>query len=375
MQSTATTPPPPGMNYISSLGPSLSYLLVGTVFSSFLIPIGLALLFFSNSRTRRQPIFLLNMLALSVGIALNIVNVYIEIHSMLSPATKISNASTIAFPVLSWAGPVLVECILLVRLVAVFPPKITSRAKLVAIFAFPIANKAGRLVIWGIYMYRYSTLSIASNSSVQGGEKAWVNTLLTINKVEWILELFDNAYISALFLYRLRGRRSPAEPMTVLRSPSMARRIRGLFFVALSNFVFPVVFSIAQLILLCASPNAAENYVRTGTVYLANVYVNIISVVFATVWTTGTSWQQAQGLADPDEDESATPSFAELHVSVLGSHHVAQPPSTHEKAIVPSRRSTSSASSDMHMVRGEDLGSKDVELPVQVVPTGLVHHV
>ena len=64
-------PPPPGLNYIASTKIAVRDLLIAHSFTILLIALLVALLYFSTKRTRRQPIFLLNvftiLLALSVG--------------------------------------------------------------------------------------------------------------------------------------------------------------------------------------------------------------------------------------------------------------------------------------------------------------------
>ena len=64
-------PPPAGLNYIAPIKVALRDLLITHSFSIILIALLIALLYFSTKRSRRQPIFLLNvftiLLALSVG--------------------------------------------------------------------------------------------------------------------------------------------------------------------------------------------------------------------------------------------------------------------------------------------------------------------
>lgn len=64
-------PPPPGLNYIAPIQIAVRDLMIAHSFSVLLVALLIALLYFSTKRTRRQPIFLLNvftiLLALSVG--------------------------------------------------------------------------------------------------------------------------------------------------------------------------------------------------------------------------------------------------------------------------------------------------------------------
>ena len=70
-QVTAPPPPPPGLVYVASTKIAVRDLLIAHSFSILLVSLLIALLYFSTSRSRRQPLFLLNvftiLLALSVG--------------------------------------------------------------------------------------------------------------------------------------------------------------------------------------------------------------------------------------------------------------------------------------------------------------------
>ena len=64
-------PPPPGLNYIAPIRIAVRDLLIAHTFSILLVSLLISLLYFSTNRSRRQPIFWLNvftiLLALSVG--------------------------------------------------------------------------------------------------------------------------------------------------------------------------------------------------------------------------------------------------------------------------------------------------------------------
>ena len=71
----APSPPPPGLNYIAVISPVLRSVLLGHSFLVLLLPLVYGLLFFSTPKTRRQPVFVLNVfnicLAIAVGIMLD----------------------------------------------------------------------------------------------------------------------------------------------------------------------------------------------------------------------------------------------------------------------------------------------------------------
>ncbi|KAJ6632115.1 hypothetical protein B0H10DRAFT_4842 [Mycena sp. CBHHK59/15] len=70
--------PPPRTNWLAVLQPSITLVMIGTVFTSFLVPMLIALLFFSTTRSRRLAIFHLNILAIIMGIVEGILNAYCE---------------------------------------------------------------------------------------------------------------------------------------------------------------------------------------------------------------------------------------------------------------------------------------------------------
>ncbi len=68
-------------------------------------------------------------------------------------------------------------------------------------------------------------------------------------------------------------------------------RLRGLFWVAVFNFVFPVLLNITLIVF-----NFQDLSVDHGAdVMVVNIYVDIICVVLATVWCSGTHWQSSTG--------------------------------------------------------------------------------
>ena len=96
--------------------------------------------------------------------------------------------------------PWITEAALLVRVIVVF--NLTHRRVLytVSLLAFPILIKITRAVLIIIFLvqWRRDTLNGGANQfSTTQNLNTW------IVKTSWILELFDNGYISFLFLWRL----------------------------------------------------------------------------------------------------------------------------------------------------------------------------
>ncbi len=81
------TPPPPGLNYMAALDPSIKFLLIGTACSAMLIPLAIALFFFSNSVVRRQPVFILNVLMIALGLGEGALTIFTQVSLILHEVT------------------------------------------------------------------------------------------------------------------------------------------------------------------------------------------------------------------------------------------------------------------------------------------------
>ncbi len=73
------SPPPPGMNYIAAIEPSLNFLLIGAISSSFLVPIAIALFFLSTPALRKRPVFILNVISIMLGLCQGALGIYNQV--------------------------------------------------------------------------------------------------------------------------------------------------------------------------------------------------------------------------------------------------------------------------------------------------------
>ncbi|KAI0351194.1 hypothetical protein OH77DRAFT_1358019, partial [Trametes cingulata] len=273
-------PPPPGLNYVAAIEPSLQLLLVGTVFASFLVPITIALFYFSTPRIRRQPIFILNVIAIALALTEGAVNTYNQTRAIL--ALPVSIHSDIVFECMVILVPLFTESILVFRVVAAYPPHRMSWPQRIAIY-FPIATfKISRLAVNITFAVTWINLAKHSANPLVAGEFGW-NSAYT--KVEWFLQMFDTTYTSILFLARLQphtyGRDRVIQSVSTSSTESYSSRIRTLFWIASSNFVFPVLLNLAQLILLFRD----RDFVHGTLVFMVDTYVEVIGVLLATVWS------------------------------------------------------------------------------------------
>lgn len=91
--------------------------------------------------------------------------------------------------------------------------------------------------------------------------------------------------------------------LTSFRTESVSQRIKGLFWISVSNFVFPLILGIVQLVLYLSIP---DDYLTALYIEVANLHVIVIGVVFATVWMAEGNWASSRGIS-PDSIPNLTP--------------------------------------------------------------------
>ncbi|PSS31036.1 hypothetical protein PHLCEN_2v2368 [Hermanssonia centrifuga] len=94
-------------------------------------------------------------------------------------------------------------------------------------------------------------------------------------RVEFFLQVFDNAYICIS-----------------VNIASYASKLRGLFWIASSSFVFPVMLSLAQIIFLYVASDDI-NLVYVTLLFYVNDIVEIVCALVATLLVVGNSAQEA----------------------------------------------------------------------------------
>lgn len=159
---------------------------------------------------------------------------------------------------------------------------------MIALLALPVIIKLARAVINIFYLVQWH-----SHSSISPVDSRAL-TVCAIWSVQssWILELLDNTYISALFLLRLGS-----HVYTSLRlsdssegssQSTFVMKLRTLFWIASTNFVFPLIFGLCQVVLIFT-----DNAVTAMSIKIVNTYVAIISTVLATIWASTTSYHSS----------------------------------------------------------------------------------
>ncbi|KAI9065226.1 hypothetical protein FKP32DRAFT_1568348 [Trametes sanguinea] len=266
---------------ISATKASLKLLLVGTACSSILVPITVALFFFSTAQIRRQPIFLLNVVSVVLGIVEGILTGYSMVQSMLGMPAARSVGTTYAMLVI--LIPLFTESILILRVYAVYPPWYLTRSVRAAVYGPIVVFKATRIAISVSFIVQWQKMLRDSTDPLQTAAAAW-RTPFT--KCEWILQLLDNSYTSTLFLIKLRSvfvhnqQLSRSSGSTTSEDP-YARRLKVLLWIAASNFVIPVMLNILQLVFAFRE----TDFIDGICVFLVNNYVEIVGTILATIWS------------------------------------------------------------------------------------------
>ncbi|TFY77890.1 hypothetical protein EWM64_g6125 [Hericium alpestre] len=150
--------------------------------------------------------------------------------------------------------------------------------------AFPVLLKIGRIVNITIYLANYAQKihSLAVSKTPAGAASVLVTSKFPNVKIEWFFQIFDDAYSSLIFLLRLHIGSSRSSKIALQSTSSFGQRLKTLFWISVTNFVFPVMLSIAQLVIYMAS----SNYLLALYVEMANFHLTIIGVAFATLWST-----------------------------------------------------------------------------------------
>ncbi|KIJ69980.1 hypothetical protein HYDPIDRAFT_104649 [Hydnomerulius pinastri MD-312] len=347
-EAAAAPPPlPPGLNAIAAIRPALIDIMIGHTFTVILIPLLIALFYFSNAHSRRQSIFILNVFTLCLAFAVGIMGDSRAINTTLSPTHPFPVSYDILMGVLGAVQSILVDIILLVRLISVHPYSHVGPKRFFLITALPITLKIGRFI--NLIMFVVA-LAKAANRPNPGA--AFANLWLTAPylKIEWFAQLIDNIYASTVFLWTLRARNKGRRGSVSINSKlSFTKRLQTLFWIAVSNFVFPALFSVAQIIVVYR----AVDPVAINQICLANTSIAVIGVVFATVWAGSVKRRMDETYATAPQVESSEPKskvgviqFAPRHLLSDGTYTTSQTRSTYGESFFEMDQKTHSENFD-----------------------------
>ncbi|KAI5995814.1 hypothetical protein F5J12DRAFT_368258 [Pisolithus orientalis] len=259
------------------------YILVVAIapFCGCLLTLLVILFAFSTPASRSLLVFKLNVVAILVALVTSILNGYINARGLLDPfAPEIAFSICFTFALFALGSPLFYDSILLLRVLAFYPIRSTPPLMLAKVLTVPILVKCGRLVCLSLFLHDYYV-----KSAIYGPATDWFRNPYVTS--EWVLQVIDNMYSCGFFLYELYARGSM---ISKFRSgTTMIRLIRNIFLISCANFVFPVIFNIAQIICI----TTARSYLATTLLLLINGHVSVIGVLGATIWARAQSYTKA----------------------------------------------------------------------------------
>jgi len=207
-------------------------------------------------------------------------SIVILIRTLIDPINGLPRPALLFYVAMTASTDLFIDSILLFRVVAVFPPRRTSFATLCAIFGPLISLKIGRIANLIVFLINFTEKTRTARNL---GQLAIVSPTLAGPKIGWALQMVDNMSCSGIFLWKLNQARSLS--IRIREDDGGAKhsypaQLRALFWIAVTNFVFPVFFNIAQYILIFRDSDNNDYWI----VLVTNIYVQIIGVLFATVW-------------------------------------------------------------------------------------------
>ncbi|PFH53687.1 hypothetical protein AMATHDRAFT_924 [Amanita thiersii Skay4041] len=282
-------PPPPGLNFIASIKSPLYNVIIAHTFTSFLLPLIIALFYFSTPRSRRQPTFVLNVVNICLAMTAGSLLDARAVRFILSPLNPPPLSWNITIGCLGAVQTILVDIILLLRLVAVYPRSYIGGRRFVLLITLPILLKGMRIA--NLIAFIKALTDATRDPATANSRIASVWAHSPYLKIEWVSQMVENTYASGFFLWRLHLKNWEHRNVTTgSSSASFTERLRVLFSIALGNFIFPMLFSVVQLIVVFREVHVSI----INVIVLVNTSIAVIGVVFATVWAESSNWVQDQ---------------------------------------------------------------------------------
>ncbi|KAI0365878.1 hypothetical protein BV20DRAFT_709389 [Pilatotrama ljubarskyi] len=310
-----------GMSRIDSstpTTPALGLLLVGTAGAVLLIP--LAILFYSHAGKQTRLFSLLSLFVIALGLVEGAADIYVQVQAIQGEKVNSSLSRTLVS--LAFIIPVIVQVALVPSLVALYPWHTLSPLRRVAVYGATLTLIVTRVFFVTLCIHGIVTQIPDSDLAAASWQGVWITTY---SKIAWSVQLANDLYASWLLLLRVRQEPMPDEHLTgrQLRHDTQHNATTGRCAPALmavaSSFVVPVAFSLAQLVLGILDDPRQERFSALYLI-LANVYVQIISLLFVGVWYPGIAATALYPETSITRSEHASPRDAMRFLSPLPEH-------------------------------------------------------
>ncbi|KAH8824767.1 hypothetical protein DL96DRAFT_1610722, partial [Flagelloscypha sp. PMI_526] len=280
------SPSPLGYVSAAAIRPLVHFLILNAVWSSILVLMFFFMFFLSTSQIRRTTLFIMNMVAVVLGVFAGIFHVDSMTRAILYPNTPSGRGIQIFSPVISMILPIYIDCILSVRLYIVYPRSMTSPLYLAIIFVPVVALKVLRTINATYFLLRFSQ-HLEHDTSIW---EAFV-TLLSETpclQIEWISGLIDNCWASVWFLWRLHHdimKKNSSNDIGVTNGTArnVSGQLRKLFYLGLSSFLFPCVLDIFSVVIYYQRSLFLDTY---NIVFSTNTNFQIIGALLVTIWVS-----------------------------------------------------------------------------------------
>ncbi|THU97374.1 hypothetical protein K435DRAFT_754120 [Dendrothele bispora CBS 962.96] len=175
--------------FITGILPAIHLTILCGAWIGVLVCILLALIHFSTKDQRRRPLFIMNVIAICIGLLCNILEILRGTVNSVNTTSPNDRPTLYTLVSLCGLSVIFTDSILLFRLVVVFPSERTSRRTLLLIFGPLALIKIGRLVTTIVYLV---ILTAKMNTTETTTQFYIIATTLTEPKVLWGIQLLDN---------------------------------------------------------------------------------------------------------------------------------------------------------------------------------------
>ncbi|KAI6013309.1 hypothetical protein PISMIDRAFT_677254 [Pisolithus microcarpus 441] len=258
--------------FVNAIRPQYFLVVAVVPFCGCLLTLLAVLCAFSTPELRSLLVFKLNVVAILVALVTGILNGYLNGLRILEPfAPETALSICFTFVLFALGSPLFYDSILLLRVLAFYPIHSTPLLTLAKVLAIPILVKCGRLLCLSLFLHGYYVRYASYGPVTNWFRNPYVTS-------EWALQVVDNMYSCGFFLYKLHIHDSK---ISQFRSGStMVHLIRNIFLISCANFVFPVLFNVAQIICITID----RSYLTATLLLLINGYVSVIGVLGATIF-------------------------------------------------------------------------------------------
>ncbi|KAI6030978.1 hypothetical protein EDC04DRAFT_2922535 [Pisolithus marmoratus] len=288
--SSSTNPEVVIDDFVAGIHQYFDYVLAGTAFSACLFTLLVVLFAFSTKESRRRLVFRLNVLAICIAMTLGVMIGLVSGKAIVDPFNQVSKGAYVASIVFAIFPPVLYDSILLTRLFALYPISTTPLATLLKIFTFPFCIKCTRVIVVAIGLNDYVSSELSTLALEEDTANAWFRDPRNDCRMGVANR---RQFRSGTYIF-MGGTKNLC--ISGYAAGSIAERIRQIFYISVANFVFPLIFNIAQIICITTDRSPTIGVL----LLMINNFVTVISVLCATLWFSGSEWVRTRN--DPLSD-------------------------------------------------------------------------